>query len=210
MDSSEFVFTSGISARFFDTSIPLPLRQYASVMHYRCAVAPTMAGNRYRLSRARDGPALARVASMQGRVVRPNFRGIRIRLRELVDCHLEAANDHRGHAKALRFLGRIVEHVLERSDVGSISHVFLRTISHKLLKKIVSSDARYYFWSRYLCSRSLLFKVACVQRSLSRHQGGRHHGVSHAGRAAWSGAPTSGPHQGIAHRQQVAADEDRG
>jgi hypothetical protein len=207
MDSSEFVFTSGISARFLDTSIPMPLRQYASVTHYRCAVAPTMAGNGYRLSRARDVPALARVASMQGRVLRPSFRGIRIRLRELVDCHLKAAKDHRGHTNALRFLGRIVEHVLECSDVGSISHMFLRTISHKLLKKIVSSDARYYFCSRYLCSRSLLFTVACVQRSLSRHQGGRYHGVSNAARAPWSGAPTSGLHQGTAHRQQVAADE---
>jgi hypothetical protein len=119
-------------------------------------------GKRYRLSRARDVPALARVASMQGRVLRPGLRGIRIRLRELVDCHLEAANDYRGHTKAPCFLGRIVEHVLECSDVGSISHMFLRTISHKLLKKILSSDAHYYVAHvtsihGHFCSRSLAF-----------------------------------------------------
>jgi hypothetical protein len=57
---------------------------------------------------------------------------MRVRLRELFDCHLQATNDHRGHTKALRLLGHIVEHVLE---CGSISHMLIRTISHMLLKK---------------------------------------------------------------------------
>jgi len=54
-------------------------------------------------------------------------------LRELFDRHLETTNDDRGHPKALRLLGHIVEHVLECSDVGSITHMLLRTISHMLL-----------------------------------------------------------------------------
>jgi hypothetical protein len=56
-----------------------------------------------------------------------------ISLREFFDGHLETANDHRGHTKALRLLGHVVEQVLECSDVGSISHKLIRTISHKLL-----------------------------------------------------------------------------
>src|SRR5262249_21252360 len=80
---------------------------------------------------ARDG--LTQVCSVQRRIVRPDILRMRVRLRELFDCHLQATNDHRGYTKALRLLGHIVEHVLE---CGSISHMLIRTISHMLLRTI--------------------------------------------------------------------------
>src|SRR5262249_32420253 len=147
--ASKLVFTGGASMRSFDTSIPTPAswghrvpagsrRHVAQKIPAYPFGWPTELLETVRprkltsalLQSHRDRLQSAMVCSVQRGILRPDFLGMPIRLREFVDCHLETANDHRGHTKALRLLGHIVEHVLECSDVGSISHMLLRTISH--------------------------------------------------------------------------------
>src|SRR5262245_40367134 len=108
----ELVLTGGASAWPFDILIPT-----------RCValdgIALTMSSNEYRLARFnrinrwppqrtaratqrayrckvhRDQHAVVLVRSVQRGILRPGFLGLPIRLCELVDRHLEAANDHR-------------------------------------------------------------------------------------------------------------------